>query len=110
MAAEPEPPTEAIDPVGHIVRSPDVMSGRARIAGSRVRVSDIVLARYFHKYAPEEIVSEEVYPFLTLADVYAALAYYHDHEAEIDAEYEVDRQRYDEHRRAYSEKSALRDE
>jgi uncharacterized protein (DUF433 family) len=107
---EPEPATEAIDPVGHIVRTPGVLGGRARIAGSRVRVSDIVLARYFHNYSAEEIVGEEVYPFLTLADVFAALAYYHDHKDEIEAEYEAGKQRYDERRRASSEQSVLRDE
>jgi hypothetical protein len=32
----------------------------------------------------DEIVSR--YPHLTLADVYAALTYYHDHRAEIDAD------------------------
>jgi uncharacterized protein (DUF433 family) len=110
MSAEPEPTTEAIDPVGHIVRTPGVMGGRARIAGSRVRVSDVVLARYLHNYSAEEIVGDDVYPFLTLADVFAALAYYHDHKEEIEAEYEADKQRYGEHRRAHSEKSVLRDE
>jgi hypothetical protein len=33
---------------------------------------------------PEEIVRH--YPYLTLGEVHAAMAYYHDHQAEIDAE------------------------
>ncbi len=33
---------------------------------------------------PDEIVS--AYPTMALSDVYAALAYYHDHRAEIDAD------------------------
>jgi hypothetical protein len=33
--------------------------------------------------SPDEIVS--AYPTIALSDVYAALAYYHDHQAEIDA-------------------------
>ncbi len=37
---------------------------------------------------PEEIVAE--YPTLTLADVYAALAYYHDHREEIAADLRAD--------------------
>jgi hypothetical protein len=35
-------------------------------------------------WSAEEIVRQ--YPYLTLSEVHAALAYYHDHEAEIDAE------------------------
>jgi uncharacterized protein (DUF433 family) len=90
MAAEPEPITEACDPVGHIVRTPGVVSGRPRIAGSRIRVSDIVVQRYFHDHSPEEIAGQDVFPSITLADVYAALAYYHDHKEAIDAEFEED--------------------
>jgi uncharacterized protein (DUF433 family) len=87
MSAGPEPTTEAIDPVGHIVRTPGVMGGRARIAGSRVRVSDVVRARYLRKHTPEEIAGDEVYPWISLGDVYAALAYYCDHKDEIEAEF-----------------------
>jgi hypothetical protein len=38
--------------------------------------------------SPDEIVS--AYPSLTLSDVYAALAYYHDHRADIDADIKAD--------------------
>jgi hypothetical protein len=37
---------------------------------------------------PDDIVTE--FPQLTLADVHAALAYYYDHQAEIDAQIAVD--------------------
>lgn len=104
MSAEPEPATEAIDPVGHIVRTPGVVSGRPRIAGSRVRVSDIVAKRYFQGFAPEEIAGEDVYPWVSLADVYAALAYYCDHKDEIDAEFEEDDKLFDELLRQYPER------
>src|SRR5687768_2813633 len=56
--------------------------GIARIAGSRSRVSQIVVDHRI--MSPEEIV--ETYSHLTLADVHAALAYYYDNQAEIDAE------------------------
>ena len=56
--------------------------GIARIAGSRSRVSQIVVDH--GHMSPEEIVA--TFPHLTLADVYAALAYYYDHKAEIDRE------------------------
>lgn len=40
--------------------------------------------------SPDEIVAE--HPQLTLADVYAALAYYYDHRDEIDADIRLDQQ------------------
>lgn len=65
----------------HIESSPDLSSGRPRIAGTRVRVQDIVACHEFQGMTPDEIVAG--YPHVTLADVYAALAYYHDHRDEI---------------------------
>src|SRR5690349_14997842 len=71
--------------VKYIVRDPDVYGGKPCIEGHRIAVPDIALARYFHGYTPEEIVSE-AYPTLTLAQVYAALLYYQDHKDELDRE------------------------
>lgn len=68
---------------GHIVRTPGVMGGEPRIARRRIRVRDIVAARDVGGLAPEEIAAT-VYPELTLAEVYSALAYYEDHHDEIE--------------------------
>jgi uncharacterized protein (DUF433 family) len=89
MSADPEPVTEAIDPVGHIVRTPGVMSGRPRIAGTRIRVSDVVVQLHVNEYTADE-VADEVYPWISRADVYAALAYYYDHQDEIEREFDED--------------------
>ena len=67
--------------VEHIVSTPGTCGGRPRIAGSRIRVQDIVVWHEVHELSPDEIVSQ--FPGLTLADVYAALTYYHDHREEI---------------------------
>jgi len=67
----------------HIVRTPGVMDGEARIVERRIRVRDIVAARDLGGLSPEEIAAS-VYPDLTLAEVYSALAYYEDHREEID--------------------------
>lgn len=67
----------------HIVRTPRLLAGEPRIRGHRIRVRDIVAARDFAGLTPEEIAAN-VYPDLTLAQVYAALAYYEDHREEID--------------------------
>ena len=67
----------------HIVRTPGVVGGEPRIAGRRIRVRDIVAARDLGGLTPEEIAAS-VYPELTLAEVYSALAYYEDHHDEIE--------------------------
>jgi len=67
----------------HIVCTPGTVAGEPRIAGHRIRVRDIVAARDFGGFTPEEIAAT-VYPDLTLGEVYAALAYYEDHREEID--------------------------
>jgi uncharacterized protein (DUF433 family) len=68
----------------HIEATLGVCGGKPRIAGHRICVQDIVLAHQRQGMSPDEIVS--AYPTITLADVYAALAYYHDHQADIDAQ------------------------
>jgi len=65
----------------HIESTLGVRSGKPRIAGTRICVSDVVLWTEQGR-SPEEIVTD--FPQLTMADVYAALAYYHDHRAAID--------------------------
>ena len=67
--------------VEHIVRTPDVCGGKPRIAGHRITVQNIVLWHERGRMSPADIVVR--YPGLTLGDVYAALAYYHDHHAEV---------------------------
>jgi uncharacterized protein (DUF433 family) len=72
----------------HIVSTPDTCGGKPRIHGTRIRVKDIVLWHERMGMSPEEIVSE--WSHLTLGDVYAALSYYDDNRARIDAEMKVE--------------------
>ena len=65
----------------HIESTPGTCGGKARIAGTRIRVQDIVFWTEEGR-SPDEIVA--AFPHLTLADVYAALAYYHDNRGLID--------------------------
>lgn len=64
-----------------IVRTPEIRGGRPRIAGTGVTVRRIV-GWYKLGLSPEEIIRE--IPHLTLAQVYAALAYYHANRDEIE--------------------------
>jgi uncharacterized protein (DUF433 family) len=68
----------------HISKDAAVCSGSARVAGTRIRVLDIVEA-HEDGLTADDIVKE--YRTLTsAAEVYAALLYYHDHRDEVDAE------------------------
>lgn len=69
----------------HIIKTPDVCGGRARINGHRIRVMDIVVWHEMRNYSAEEIV--EMFPGITLADVYAALTYYFDNRVEIENDF-----------------------
>ncbi len=71
----------------HIEITPGIASGKPRIANRRITVQNIVIWHEWMGLSADEIASEYG---LTLADVYAALAYYHDHRAEIDAAIRAD--------------------
>lgn len=66
-----------------IVSTPAVRAGRARIAGTGVTVTRVV-SWYKLGLSPEEIADEIEH--LTLAQVYAALAYYHSNRSQIEAD------------------------
>jgi uncharacterized protein (DUF433 family) len=71
--------TTALD--GHI--SVDE-KGVARVAGTRMKVIHLVMDKLAHDASPEEM--QRQFPHLTLAQVYAALTYYHDHTSELDVQ------------------------
>jgi uncharacterized protein (DUF433 family) len=74
----------ALADIGTLITStPEIRGGRARIAGTGVTVMRVV---GWHKmgHSPEEIVDQ--YGHLTLAQVHAALAYYHANRDEIDTD------------------------
>ena len=66
-----------------IVSTPEIRSGRPRVAGTGVTVKRVV-GWYKLGLSPEEIADEIGH--LTLAQVYAALAYYHANRNEIEAD------------------------
>ena len=65
----------------HIEITPGICGGKPRIVGHRIKVQDIVIWHEKLGMSPDEIVSN--YPSINLSDVYAALAYYHDHLEDI---------------------------
>ncbi len=61
--------------------TPRTCSGQPRVAGTRIRVSNIVLWTE-QGQSPDEIIAG--YPQLTLAGVHSALAFYFDNREEMD--------------------------
>lgn len=73
--------TAIVDIGSLITRSPQIRGGRPRIAGTGVTVRRIV-GWYKLGLTPDEIAAE--IPHLTLAQVHAALTYYHANREEIE--------------------------
>ena len=71
--------TQSLD--RHIVATPGTVGGKPRIAGRRISVEDIAIWHLRLGKTVDEICAEYD---LSLAEVHAALAYYYDHQAEID--------------------------
>ena len=75
-----------------IVRTPDIRGGRPRIAGTGITVRRIV-GWYKLGLTPEEIADRIGH--LALAQVHAALAYYHANQEEIEADIKVEEEEAD---------------
>ena len=80
-------------------------NGVAWITGANTKVVEVVLDKMAHNSGPEEM--HEQYPHLSLAQIHAALSYYYEHQAEVDADIER-RTRYVEEMRAQQPDSPLR--
>lgn len=65
----------------HIEVTPEVAGGKPRIAGHRITVQNVVVWHERLGMSADEIATEYG---VTLADVFAALAYYYDHRGEIE--------------------------
>ena len=59
-------------------------SGRAWITGANVKVIEVALDMVAYGWGAEQI--HEEHPDLSLAEIHSALAYYYDHQAELDRE------------------------
>ena len=53
------------------------------IAGTTMKVIELVLDRIAYGWSPEELHFQ--HPYLTMGQIYSALAYYADHQEELDA-------------------------
>lgn len=58
--------------------------GAPFIAGTTMKVVELVMAQMAYGWSPEELLFQ--HPYLSLGQIYAALAYYWDHKAAMDAD------------------------
>ena len=71
-------------------------NGVAWITGANTKVIEVALDKIAYGWSPDEMHRE--HPHLSMAQIHAALAYYYEHQPELDAEIE----------RQYREVEALR--
>lgn len=62
--------------------------GVPTIAGTTMKVQELVAERLGWGWSPEELLVN--HPYLTLGQIFSALAYYADHSAEIDRAIQAD--------------------
>jgi uncharacterized protein (DUF433 family) len=74
---------DVASPPLEIVRTPGTRSGHPRIAGTRLCVHDLVSHARLYDGDLRRVVAD--FPSLTLAQVEAVMAWYAEHQAEIDA-------------------------
>ena len=75
----------------HIERKEGLRGGKPHIRGTRITVSDVAI---WHLRLGHSLAEVAAYYDLPLAAVYAAIAYYFDHKAEIDREIDAGKDFY----------------
>lgn len=70
-------------PIESVVSDPEIRGGQPTVVGTTLRVSDLAAYHVLAGLSSEQLAAQFE---LDLARVHAALAYYYDHKAAIDAE------------------------
>lgn len=73
-----------------IVSAPALHDGQPVVAGTAIRVLDLVAGYLYRGHSPETLAGDYQLP---LGDVLAALAYYYQNKAEMDAHLRADAER-----------------
>src|SRR5688500_13058996 len=72
-------------PINHIVKTPRICGGEARIDGTRISVEWIVGQMIYAGRTVDQMVEDYAHVPLNPAQIHAALAYYYDHTEEIES-------------------------
>jgi uncharacterized protein (DUF433 family) len=70
--------------------NPKICNGNPVVAGTRIRIVDIVIEYEYLNRSPDEIISE--HPHLKLEQIHDALSYYYENRAEVDSKIKEDKQ------------------
>lgn len=99
------PPASVSQPteIKGIVRNPRIFGGKPIIGDHRIAVHHV--ASFVRQGYTAEQIAKEIFPDLTLLEIYAALHYYYDHKEEIDRE--IDEENAELKRRAQEDTSPL---
>jgi len=82
----------SIHSIDTIISDDTIHAGQPIIAGTRLRVSDLAASHIYRGLTPEELATNFA---LDMGQVYAALAYYFQHKAEIDEQMRADAEEAD---------------
>jgi uncharacterized protein (DUF433 family) len=82
----------------HIERRAD---GKCWLAGTQTKVLEVALDRLAHHWDADEI--QRQHPHLTLGQIHSCLAFYYDHQTEMDREIDEQLRRIDELRGSQGE-------
>lgn len=74
----------------YVESNPKICNGSPVVAGTRVRVVDIVVEYEYLNRSPDEIIN--AHPHLKLEQVHDALSYYYEHRNEMDRKIKEDKQ------------------
>jgi len=73
-----------------IVSDPDIKNGQPIIAGTSIRVLDVVASHLYRGLSAEELAANFA---LDLGQIHAVLAFYYQHKAELDAQLRANAQK-----------------
>ena len=68
----------------YVIRVNDLCGGRPVVKGTRIPIW-LIVGWLKDGYSPEQI-QEEIYPHLSLAQIYDAISFYYDHQEKIEAD------------------------
>jgi uncharacterized protein (DUF433 family) len=72
-----------VHPIDTIVSDPNIRGGQPIVAGTNVRVSDVIASYLYRGLAAEELAVNFA---LDMGQVHAVLAYYYQHKSDMDAQ------------------------
>jgi uncharacterized protein (DUF433 family) len=84
----------------YIITDKRISKGSPIIAGTRVRVLDIIIEYEYLGHAPDEIIN--AHPHLILPQVYNALSFYYEHREELDQEIRLRKQKIEKLRKNFT--------